>query len=404
MYRLLLPVVTVAGSAAAEVPKVATDIAPVHSIVAAVMKDLGSPSLIVQPGSSPHGYAMRPSEARALSEADVVVWIGHGLTPWLEEPIETLAPAAVHIELMDAEGIRLLEYREGALFEDHHDHDHGHGDHADHDDHAEDKHDDHDHEEHAEDKHDDHDHEEHAEDKHDDHDHEEHAEDKHDDHDHEEHAEDKHDDHDHEDHAEHKHDDHGHEEHAEHDDHDHDKHEEHAGHSDEGSDPHIWLDPMNAAAAAKAVAVALGEKDPANASKYVENAEAFSANLTQLSTQIGGQLTAVRGEPFIVFHDAFHYFEARFGIEASGSVSAGDAAKPGAARVAKIRAHTEKTGAVCAFAEPQMNTAVLETVVEGQPTTIATLDPLGASLELGADLYPQLIQDLANALSDCLKS
>lgn len=116
------------------------------------------------------------------------------------------------------------------------------------------------------------------------------------------------------------------------------------------------------------------------------------------------RLKAVSGKPFIVFHDAFHYFEARFEIEARGSVSAGDAAKPGAARVAKIRDVAADTRAVCAFAEPQMNTEVLATVVDGQGTKIATLDPLGASLALGPDLYPQLVANLGAALAECLSS
>ena len=172
------------GTALADVPNVAVDIAPVHSLVARVMDGVGTPNLIVQPGASPHEYSLRPSEATALQEADLVFWIGEDLTPWMEDAVETLATDASVTTLLEADGITLLDFREGALFEAH--------DHDDHDDHGD--------EEHAEG-------EDHG---HDDHDHDEHAEAK--DHDHDDHGDEEHADHD-------DHDDHGDEEHADHDDH-----------------------------------------------------------------------------------------------------------------------------------------------------------------------------------------
>ncbi len=129
-------------------PKVVTDIAPVHGLVAQVMEGVGTPDLVIPPGASPHGYAMRPSEARALEQADIVFWVGPILAPWLENPIETLAVDAEHVTFGDADGITLLEFRENAQFEPH-DHDHGHAqeEHGhDHDDHG---HDDHGHDDHA---------------------------------------------------------------------------------------------------------------------------------------------------------------------------------------------------------------------------------------------------------------
>ncbi|MEE4118863.1 MAG: zinc ABC transporter substrate-binding protein [Paracoccaceae bacterium] len=102
----------------------AVDIAPVHSLVAQVMGDLGSPELVLPPGASPHGYALRPSEARALQEADLVVWVGPGLTPWLSSALGSLAGDAAVVEAMEAEGVTLLDMRESAVFPGH-DHDHG---------------------------------------------------------------------------------------------------------------------------------------------------------------------------------------------------------------------------------------------------------------------------------------
>jgi zinc transport system substrate-binding protein len=100
-----------AGVAQAEVPRVAVDIAPVHSIVAAIMQGVGMPDLITPAGSSPHSHQMRPSQARALEQADIVIWVGPGLTPWLEGPVETLGEGAATIELMDLPGTQILEVR-----------------------------------------------------------------------------------------------------------------------------------------------------------------------------------------------------------------------------------------------------------------------------------------------------
>lgn len=144
-----------AQHALADAPKVVTDIAPVHGLVAAVMGDLGSPDLIVDPGQSPHMNAMRPSQAAALQQADLVFWVGEGLTQWLHEPLETLAEGATHIALSEVGGVTTHDLRDDARFahDDHGDEDHG-DDHKDHDDHA---HDDHGHDDHKdEDGHDDH--------------------------------------------------------------------------------------------------------------------------------------------------------------------------------------------------------------------------------------------------------
>ncbi len=131
--------------ASAEAPKVVTDIAPVHSLVARVMEGVAEPQFVVPVGSSPHHHSMRPSEARALQSADVVFWIGEELTPWLPKPLSSLAEGAAQVELLDVDGTILHQFRD--LSDDHDDHD-DHDGHDEHDDHAE--HDDHDdHSDHA---------------------------------------------------------------------------------------------------------------------------------------------------------------------------------------------------------------------------------------------------------------
>ncbi len=126
-----------AAPALAEAPRVVADIAPIHSIAAAVMAGVGAPALIVPPGVSEHDYALRPSEATALEAADLVVWVGPALTPWLEEAVAALAPDALLLTLQAAQGVRLLPVREGGPFEGHDE------DHADDEDHAESDTDDH---------------------------------------------------------------------------------------------------------------------------------------------------------------------------------------------------------------------------------------------------------------------
>ena len=162
MSRKLLALSTTAslmgGVAFADVPTVAVDIAPVHSLVARVMEGVGTPALVIPAGASPHEYTLRPSEAQALQDADLVFWMGSDLTPWLDGAIDTLAANAAVVSLLEADGITLLDFREDALFEAH-----DHGDHGDHDDHGHDDHadDDHGHDDHAKD---DHDHAEHGHD------------------------------------------------------------------------------------------------------------------------------------------------------------------------------------------------------------------------------------------------
>jgi zinc transport system substrate-binding protein len=108
-----------AGTAQAQAPRVVTDIAPVHSLVARVMQGVGSPEVLLPAGASPHDHALRPSEARLLSDASLVIWVGPGLTPWLEAPLEALAPAAARLVLSDDGQLTALPIREGGAFGEH---------------------------------------------------------------------------------------------------------------------------------------------------------------------------------------------------------------------------------------------------------------------------------------------
>ncbi|WP_260004450.1 zinc ABC transporter substrate-binding protein [Leisingera caerulea] len=334
-----------AGGAWAEVPQVAADITPVHGLVARVMQGLGEPALVVPPGASPHGYAMRPSEARALDQADLVFWMGGALTPWLEGPLEELAGDANRVELLEAEGTEVLAFRKGARFEVH-THDEDHGRHEDHDDHAG---------------------------------HEDHA-------DHQCHE--GHGGHGHEGDAE------GHDGHADHGD-------AHSGHDHEGADPHAWLLPANAQAWLDVIAMELAEHDPDNAAAYKANAAAGKQEIAETVASISASLEPFRAKQFIVFHDAYQYFERGFGLSAAGAISLGDAVKPSPARIAEVRGVVADLKVSCVFSEPQFNPGVVATVLDGTGAGTALLDPLGAKLEPGPQFYPALLREIGSAIAGC---
>lgn len=180
-----------------------------------------------------------------------------------------------------------------------------------------------------------------------------------------------------------------------HDDHERDAH----GHID----PHVWLDPQNAKVFVRQVAKALIAADPANASLYEANASKVSNRLDRLLAEVENTLGPVKGRPFIVFHDAFHYFENRFGIAAAGSIMVTPDIMPGAERMREIRGLIVELGAVCVFAEPQFAPKLIPVAIEGTGAKTGVLDPLGASLKNGPDLYFELIRALAGSIRECLE-
>lgn len=326
------------GAAHAEVDVVAS-IKPVHSLVAAVMEGVGEPHLLMEGASSPHTYAMKPSSARTLAQADVVFWVGPSLETFLARPIENLSGDARVVALLDAPGLTLLPLRAGGAFEphDHRDdaHDHAEAGHAD----AHEGEDGHAHDEHT--------------------------------------AEDEH----------------AHEEAADTHDHDTDEH---------GANPHIWLDPHNAEAMVTTIAETLAAADPQNAETYRKNAAARIASLEALESEIAETLAPVKGAPFVVFHDAYPYLEARFGLDAVGSITVSPEIVPGAAQLGEIRDKIRSLGATCVFAEPQFKSRIVDVVVEGTDAHTGTLDPLGADEPAGPGQYDALMRANAASMLACL--
>ena len=146
--------------------KVVASIKPIHSLVSYVMDGVGKPDVIVDGYNSPHGFSLKPSHAKMIENADLIIWVGEDLEAFLEKPLDTIAKKAMNIEVMDLKGIKKLKFREKNIFEGHDDH--GHDEHKEHG-HKEDKHDEHKEHGHKEDKHDDHGHEGHAHGEHDPH-------------------------------------------------------------------------------------------------------------------------------------------------------------------------------------------------------------------------------------------
>ena len=308
-----------APSAFAAAPDVVVSIKPIHSLVASVMKGVAEPKLIVEGAASPHTYNMRPSNAAALQNADLIFWVGHGMEAFLEKPLEALGSKATVVTLEDAPGLTKLKFREGGVFEpeaeEGHDHGHGHSHGAG-----------------------------------------------------EEHADG-----------------------ADDGDHDH-----------EGNDVHLWLDPMNAKAMAAEIEKQLVQADAEHAAIYQKNAAELMQKLDALDTELKAELSPIKEKPFIVFHDAYQYFEHRYGVKVAGSITVSPETMPGAERVKEIHQKVEDLGATCVFAEPQFEPKLVKVVTEGSKAKSGVLDPEAGALKEGPELYFDMMRGLAISMKTCL--
>ncbi|MCY3873195.1 MAG: zinc ABC transporter substrate-binding protein [Rhodobacteraceae bacterium] len=340
-----------AFSAEAEVPDTAVSIKPIHSLIAGVMADIDEPWLMLRGAASPHTYQFRPSEAQRLDQAELIVWIGENMETFLARPIENLGSDAVVITLHEVPGIRLLPTRPGGLFGD--------------DDHAGEEEEDEHHDEEAESGHGD-----------------------------EEEGEEE------EGHAE------GEEEgeHAEGEDEDGFHVDEHAdhGHEHDEFDMHIWLDPDNASRIVQTLVEILAGMDPDRATAYRVNADRMLLRIETQKDSLARQLEPVEGEGYIVFHDAYQYFERAFDLEPTGSVAVDPSRAPSAKRLAELRSALSEDEVRCVFVEPQFKPDLVETIVEGTGVRTATLDPLGVDVEPGPDAWFTIMDDMADAFSECL--
>ena len=335
----ILSILTFFTPANAEL-KVVTSIKPIHSLASYLMDGIGKPELIVDGYGSPHGFSMKPSHAKMLQNADLIFWVGEDLENFLEKPLKSIAKKAEKIELIEIKGLNVLKFRERNIFDEH---DHGHDDH--------DK-------------------------KEDDHDHDDHGK-----------KENDHDDHDHDDHG-------NKEEHDDHDDHD-----GHEGHAHGEFDPHIWLDTMNAKAMLNEMAEHLIENDPKNEAKYKSNLDKALKDIDKLTIEVMTELN--NSVSSIVFHDAYQYFEKRFNVNVLGAFTVNTDVMPGAEQLAEIREIIEHDKVACVFSEPQFNPDIINAVAKDMKIKTGVLDPLGATLDSGKDLYFKLIRNMSASFKGC---
>jgi len=307
---------------------VVTSIKPLHSLTSYIMDGVNEPDLIIDGVASPHNFQIKPSHAKMLQKADLVIWVGEDLESFLPPALKSIPQNAVVFELLDQSGLKKLKFREKNIFEGHDDH--GHDEHAK----KKDDHDDHDEEEHAK--------------------------------------------------KEDDHDDHGHDDH---------------GHAHGEYDPHIWLDPSNAKVIVKKITNQLSKIDKENSSTYKANSKKLLKDLDNLIKEIKNEIN--KDASFVVFHDAYQYFEKRFGINVIGALTVNPDVMPGAEQLSDIREVIEHEKAKCIFSEPQFNPNIINSIASDTGVKTGVLDPLGANIDKGKSMYFQLIKDMSNSLKDC---
>ncbi|MDA7840855.1 zinc ABC transporter substrate-binding protein [Candidatus Pelagibacter sp.] len=206
---------------------------------------------------------------------------------------------------------------------------------------------------------------------------------------------------------EHDHDDHAKKE-DDHDDHDghakkkkdaHDDHDDHEGHGHGEYDPHIWLDPINAKVILKEMTEHLIENDSKNASTYKSNLDKALKDIDKLTMDVMTELN--QSVASIVFHDAYQYFEKRFNVNILGAFTVNTDVMPGAEQLAEIREIIEHDKVSCVFSEPQFNPDIIKAVAKDMNIKTGVIDPLGATLDPGKDLYFDLISNMSSSFKGC---
>ena len=282
-------------------------IKPIQSLAAAVMAGVGKPELLVRGSASPTAFSLRPAEVRMMNTATIVAFVSESLETFIVRALENLPPDARVVELMAADGLKLLPLRVGPNWL-----------------------------------------------------------------------------------------------------------EDDAprasprplgtdpGAEDPDSDPYTWLDPGNARAIASALVDELIDADPGRAEIYTRNLRALDEKLVQLDQEIARTMAGVKVAPFLVLHDAFQYFERRYGLTAAGAVTRRPDVRPSPRRISQARARLAEAGAVCVFGEPQFPQLHAKVVSDGTPSRLGQIDALGALLPETAEAYPLLLRGIAEGLKACL--
>lgn len=319
--------------------EVVVTIKPLHALVQAVLGDTQKATLLVDGNNSPHGFALKPSQVRAIQRADVVFYIDPGFEGFMNKTLRSVPASVQQFPVVKNAQLDVLKVREGGAWEGHAHHHHG--------------------EEHG---HDDH---------HDAHDKSEHK-DEHKDHDHDKHAHDKH-------------------------------HEKHDDHDDHERDLHVWLSPDNAKRIVYAVEKELARIYPARKAQFATNAQAQIQRIATADADLKKQLASAQGKPYIVFHDAYQYFEKHYGLNAVGSITLEPEESPSVRRIQEIRKKIKGENVSCVFSEPQFSDKLINTVIDGKTARTAQLDPLGADVASSSTAYTDILRNLGKEITGCLR-
>lgn len=286
---------------AAQDARVLTTIKPLQQIASAVLHGIDTPALLMDPGASPHSYALRPSDRRALAEAERIYWVGPELELFLQDLLERQDNA---VGLLHLPQMTVREQLQSHNFQ----HDsHGHGAHGDHHDHG-------------------------------------------------------------------------------------------------SLDAHIWLSPDNAVTIARHMAGDLASLYPQQVDQLQANLAAFEQRVTALDETLKARLAPLQDKAYFVFHDGYGYFEDHYGIRPQGIFSLSHEVQPGARHVNQLRQQLQAAGPSCVFTEPQFTPRLVNSLTQGLPVSVGTLDPLGTAGEIGPQGYEDMLGDIGNALAECLET
>ncbi|MGD1464050.1 zinc ABC transporter substrate-binding protein ZnuA [Vibrio harveyi] len=290
MKRAIILAVSAILTLPAHAVTVLTSIKPIQMITTELTEGVTAPDVLLQNNASPHDYALRPSDVQKVAAADLVIWYGHDLEPFLEKVVTDRGNT---LTLSQIPGLSLREFG-----------------------------------------------------------------------------------------SEHSHD---------HDGHDHGTH-----------DPHFWLGVETVQQVANAIAHKLAEVDPVHADTYANNLKKFEVKLNATDSEIKQQLAPAKDKGYFVFHDAYGYFEERYGLNQMGHFTVSPDRKPGAKTLIRIRKTLGTGDVACVFSEPQFTPAVIESVMRGSNVRSGVLDPLGSEVEVKSGSYFEFLKGMSNSFSQCL--
>ena len=170
-----------------------------------------------------------------------------------------------------------------------------------------------------------------------------------------------------------------------------------------GNDPHIWLDPLNAQKITQYLVQILSEFDPDNAQTYHSNGKKTILRLSDLNIQLETKMSSVSSKPYIVFHDAYQYFEKRYQLNPIASVTVNSGTSTSVGRLIDIRKKIKIKKVLCIFTEPQFSPKLVQTVISGTAVKKGILDPIGTSISPGPEMYFTLLNNISHSISTCFK-